>query len=108
MVVDKIMDRFTKYALVTMVLIVAIMTASAYIGYIVGGNKATDDSVNNLAGGGTTYLPFNFAKLGYTGQYIGFFIAGAIGGFIVGYIVPSVLNSSLDSQKVVAGRKTDV
>ena len=108
MVVDKVMDRFTKYALITMVLIVAIMTVSAYVGYIVGGNKATDDSVNNLAGGGTTYLPLNFARLGLTGQYIGFFIAGAVGGFIVGYIVSSILNSSLNGNNAVAGRKTDV
>jgi hypothetical protein len=87
-------DRFTKYALITLVLIVAIMTVSAYVGFIVGGNVATDDKANNLAGGGTSYSPFDIAKLGLTGEYIGFFTAGAVGGFIVGYILPSVLNSN--------------
>jgi hypothetical protein len=89
------MDRFTKYALITMVFIVAIMAVSAYVGFIVGGNVATDDKVNNLAGGGTAYSPLDIAKLGLTGEYIGFFIAGAVGGFIVGYILPSVLNNNV-------------
>ena len=34
------MDRFTKYALLAMVLIVAIMTVSAYVSYSVGGNES--------------------------------------------------------------------
>jgi hypothetical protein len=32
------MDRFTKYALITIVVIVAVLVAMAYIGYQVGGN----------------------------------------------------------------------
>ena len=102
------MDRFTKYALITMILIVAIMIASAYVGFIVGGNAATDDKVNNLAGGGTTYSPINIAKIGLVGQYAGFFIAGAAGGFIVGYILPSVLNSQTVGNGALSRRKADV
>ena len=92
-------DRFTKYALITMVLIVVIMVVSAYVGFIVGGNVATDDKVNNMAGGGTAYSPIDIAKLGLTGQYVGFFIAGSVGGFIVGYIFPSILNSNAFSRR---------
>jgi hypothetical protein len=87
------MDRFTKYALITLVLIVSIMTISAYIGFIVGGNAATDDKVNDMAGGGSTYSPFTIEPFGEVGEYIGFFIAGATGGFIVGYLVPSIFNN---------------
>ena len=43
------MDKFTKYALIAMVVIVAVMPSMAYIGYKVGGNAATDDKVNNPA-----------------------------------------------------------
>jgi hypothetical protein len=92
-------DKFTKYALITMVLIVAIMTVSAYVGFIVGGNVATDDKVNNMAGGGTAYSPLDIAKLGLTGEYLGFFIAGAVGGFIVGYIFPTILNNNAFSRR---------
>ena len=50
------MDKFTKYALLTMAIIVVVMLASAYIGHIIGGNVATDDKVNNEASGNSTYL----------------------------------------------------
>ena len=46
------MDKFNKYAIITMVVIVAVLLAMAYIGYQVGGNAATDDKVNDKAGGG--------------------------------------------------------
>ena len=96
------MGRFTKYALVTLVLIVSIITVSAYIGFIVGGNGATDDKVNGMAGGGSTYSPFTIERFGEIGEYSGFFTAGAASGFIVGYILPSVLNND-----AVSRRKTD-
>ncbi len=93
------MDKFTKYALLTMVLIVAIMTVSAYIGFIVGGNAATDDKVNNMAGGGTAYSPLDISKLGLTGEYAGFFTAAAVGGLIVGYLFPSVFSNNVVSRR---------
>jgi hypothetical protein len=92
--VDEIMDKFTKYALITLFAILAIMTIGAYIGYMMGGNAATDDIVNDLGGGGTVYSPFTIDALGENGEYIGFFFAGAIGGFIVGYLLPSVMNKN--------------
>ncbi len=94
------MDKFTKYALITMVVIVAVMIVGAYVGYAVGGNAATDDIVNDLGGGGTTYSPFTIEAFGEEGEYVAFFIAGAVGGFIVGYIMPSVFNKSTTSGRV--------
>jgi hypothetical protein len=89
------MDKFTKYALITMVLMVAIMTVSAYVGYIVGGNAATDDVVNDLAGGGSGPVsPFTVEAFGETGEYVGFFIASAASGLIVGYLAPSIFNAN--------------
>ena len=89
------MDKFTKYALLAMVLIVAIMMASGYVGYKVGGNSATDDKVNNKASGSSTtvyYNPFTIEHWGVTGEYFGFCAAGCVGGFLVGYIFPTVMN----------------
>ncbi len=94
------MDKFTKYALITMVLMVAIMTASAYVGYMVGGNAATDDVVNDMAGGGSGPVsPFTVEVFGEMGEYVGFFVASAVGGFVVGYLVPSVFNTNTARRK---------
>jgi hypothetical protein len=91
------MDKFTRYALIAMVAIVLIMTASAYVGYKVGGNSATDDNVNNKASGSSTtvyYNPFTIEHWGVHGEYVGFFAGGCVGGFLVGYIFPTVFKST--------------
>jgi hypothetical protein len=93
------MDRFTKYALITIVVIVAVLVAMAYIGYQVGGNGATDDKVNDKAGGGTTYSPFTIEYFGEVGEYFGFCAAGCVGGFLVGYIFPTLFNSNTESRR---------
>jgi len=96
------MDRFTKYALIAMVLIVSVMTVSAYVGYIVGGNVATDNKVNNAASGSSTtvyYNPFTIEHWGVNGEYVGFCVAGCAGGFIVGYIFPSVMSYDIISRR---------
>lgn len=93
------MDKFTRYALLTLVLIVAIMTVSAYIGYMVGGNAATDDLVNDMAGQGVSYFPFTVEIFGEIGEYIGFFVASCAAGGIIGYLLPSVLNSNTGRKK---------
>ena len=49
------MDKFNKYALITVTVIVAVLLVSAYVSYQVGGNKATDDSVNAKASGSSSY-----------------------------------------------------
>ena len=84
------MDKFNKYALITLIAIVGVLLAMAYIGYQVGGNAATDDQVNDKAGGGKTYSPFTIEGFGENGEYVGFCAAGCVGGFIVGYIFPTL------------------
>ena len=96
------MDRFTEYALLAMVLIVAIMTVSAYVGYFVGGNAATDDTVNNAASGSSStvyYNPFTIEHWGVLGEYLGFFSAGCLGGLLVGYLFPTVFNCNIGSTR---------
>jgi hypothetical protein len=93
------MDKFTKYALLAMVLIVAIMTVSAYIGYAVGGNAATDDIVNDLGGGGTAYSPFTVEAFGEVGEYAGFLVGASACGLIVGYLFPSVFGNNAGSRR---------
>ena len=96
------MDRFTKYALLAMVLIIAIMTVSAYVGYMVDGNAATDDTVNSAASGSSTtvyYNPFTIEHWGVHGEYIGFFSAGCLGGLLVGYLFPIVIKSDIVSRR---------
>jgi hypothetical protein len=91
------MDKFTKYVLIALAVALLVMTVSAYVGFMIGGNAATDDIVNDLGGGGSTYSPFTVEALGEYGEYIGFFTVGAVGGFIVGYILPSVFNGKTAS-----------
>jgi hypothetical protein len=95
------MDKFAKYALIVMLAIVLIMTASAYVGYIVGGNTATDTKVNAAAGsnGNTYYNPFTIEHWGVNGEYIGFFSAGSVGGFLVGYIFPTIFKTNVVSRR---------
>lgn len=79
-------DKFTKYALLTMTIIIAIMLVSTYVGVNVFGGKmgGTDSSV---ASGGFSFLTH------YTmvDEYVVFTIGGAVGGLLVGYLLPSVL-----------------
>jgi ABC-type cobalt transport system substrate-binding protein len=78
-------DKFTKYALLTMTIIIAIMLVSTYVGVNVFGGKmgGTDSSV---ASGGFSFLTH------YTmvDEYVVFTIGGAAGGLVVGYLLPSV------------------
>ena len=88
------MDRFYKYCIITIVAIVAVCMVMGYVGYIVGGNKATDDQVNDMGGGGSTYNPFTIEGFGENGEYFGFFAAGCAGGTIVGYIFPTLFGNN--------------
>ena len=86
------MDKFNKYALITLAVIVAVLLVSAYVSYQVGGNSATDDNVNNKASGDKAtvyYNPFTIEHWGVHGEYVGFFAAGCAGGFGVGYMYPN-------------------
>lgn len=77
-------DRFTKYALITMTLMIAIMLVSTYVGVTIFGGKmgGTDSSVAK----GFSFLTH------YTmvDEYVVFSIGGALGGLVVGYLLPSV------------------
>ncbi len=85
-----------------MVIIVTIMTVSAYVGYSVGGNAATDNQVNDAASGSSTtvyYNPFTIEHWGVHGEYVGFFLAGCVGGLLVGYLFPIVFTSNIVSRR---------
>jgi hypothetical protein len=88
------MDKFYRYSIITIVVIVLVCMAMGYVGYTVGGNKATDDQVNELGGGGTTVSPFTIEGFGENGEYVGFGIVGAAGGFVVGYIFPTLFGNT--------------
>jgi ABC-type cobalt transport system substrate-binding protein len=95
------MDKFTKYALLTMIVIVSIMTLLAYLGAAVlkGSMEGTDATVNDMAGQHTQSwfgFPFTADALGQMGEYIGFSLAGVVGGFIVGYCFPTIFSKNKD------------
>ena len=90
------MDKFAKYALITLVVINLALLAFAYISFIVGGNSATDDNVNDKASGregDIYYNPFTVEPWGTNGEYVGFSLAGALGGFIAGFCIPTVFEN---------------
>ncbi len=87
------LDKFTKYALITMFAIVAGMLISTYVGFSIYGNSifetryitVIEDQAKNLG------LIFgHVVELGEAGEYVGFTIAGIISGFVIGYLLPSV------------------
>jgi cobalt/nickel transport system permease protein len=86
-------DKFTKYALITMFAIVAGMLISTYVGYSIYGNSifetryitVIEEQARNLG------LVFGHViELAETGEYVGFALAGIISGFVIGYLLPSV------------------
>lgn len=96
------MDRFTKYTLLTMIVIVSIMTLLAYLGAAVfkGSMEGTDATVNDMAGQYATSwfgFPFTADAFGQMGEYIGFSLAGVVGGFIAGYCLPAMFSKNRDS-----------
>jgi ABC-type cobalt transport system substrate-binding protein len=97
----EIVDRFTKYALLAMTVIVAVMMVSAYVGTAVLGQEmgGTDASVNEAAGESEPVLPFTIGPLGENGEYLGFGMAGVVGGFIVGYMIPSIFGKNTPSRR---------
>jgi len=87
------LDKFTKYALITMFALVAGMFISTYIGFSIYGNSifetryitVIEDQARNLG------LVFGHViELGEIGEYMGFTIAGIVSGFVIGYLLPSV------------------
>ena len=84
------MDRFTKNALILLVICTSIMCIAAYVGYASGaGMEGTDGLVEEHAAstGGLEakgVLP-SVEYFGDQGEYVGFTLAGIISGFLVGY-----------------------
>ena len=85
------LDRFTKTALVLMVVITAIILIIAYLGYIgdQGKMKGIGPIVEKQAASTVTNVaPVSLvpAITDFVGKFWGFTIAGIVAGFIVGYL----------------------
>ncbi len=79
-------DRFTKTALMSMILIAAIIAAGAYIGYSKGGDLAgVDGTVEALAAPGTAPEGVGTKLMARIGEPLGFAFVGMTGGLITGY-----------------------
>lgn len=90
------MDRFTKYALITMIAAIAFIVISTYIGvFVFGGSMETKYIVIIEEQAEELGLPFSHVvELGEVGEYIGFTIAGAVSGLIIGYLIPSIFEQN--------------
>ena len=90
-------DKFEKYALLVMTLVVALMIASTYIGAVLlrAEMQGTDATVNNSTHVTSWFgLPFTTTAIGQFGEYIGFSLAGIAGGLIVGYSFPRIFSDN--------------
>jgi membrane protein DedA with SNARE-associated domain len=86
-------DRFTKYALLTMFAIVAVLTVCTYVGYSVFGSSIFETKYLTVIEDQAKQLGLVFGhviELGETGEYVGFTLAGVIAGFVIGYLIPLV------------------
>jgi len=86
-------DRFTKYALITMFVIVVILMVSTYIGYMIFGSSIFQTAYITVIEDQARQLGLAFGhivELGETGEYVGFTIAAVIAGFVIGYLIPLV------------------
>ena len=87
------LDKFTKYALITMFAIVAGMLISTYVGFNIYGHSIFETRYITVIEEQAKNLGLMFGhviELGEMGEYVGFTIAGIISGFVIGYLIPSV------------------
>ena len=95
------MDKFIKYALLTMTAIVVAMLISTYVGYMIFGSSifetryltVIEDQAKQI--GVTIGHPI---ELGVEGEYVGFTLAGVIAGFIIGYLIPTVFGPTKEKK----------
>lgn len=93
-------DKFTKYALITMIIIVAIMVISTYVGYQIFGSSIFETRYLTVIEDQARQFGLAFGhviELGATGEYIGFTLAGVVSGFVIGYLFPSVFELKEES-----------
>jgi len=86
-------DKFTKYALTTMIAIVAVMMVSTYVGYLIFGSSIFETRYLTVIEDQARQFGLAFGHiidLGETGEYVGFTLAGVVAGFVIGYLMPSV------------------
>ena len=86
-------DRFTKYALLTMTTIVAVLMVCTYVGYLVFGSSIFETAYLTVIEDQARQFGLTFGhviELGETGEYVGFTLAGIIAGFVIGYLIPLV------------------
>jgi hypothetical protein len=90
-------DKFTKYALITMSAIVTGLIVSTYIAFIIFGSSIFETRYIVVIEEQAKQLGLAFGhvvELGEMGEYVGFFIAGALSGLIIGYLIPSIFETS--------------
>ena len=90
------MDKFTKYALITMTAIVVAMLISTYVGYALFGPSIFETRYLTVIEDQARQFGRTFGwvvELGITGEYVGFGLAGVVAGFIIGYLIPSVFSN---------------
>lgn len=79
-------DKFTKTALVCMILITTIIAAGAYIGFLKGDELAgVDGTVEALAAPAAVSGGIGARLMARLGEPLGFAIVGITGGLVTGY-----------------------
>jgi hypothetical protein len=89
-------DKFTKYALITMTVIVVAMLVSTYVGYIMFGPSIFETRYLTVIEDQAMKFGRSFGwvvQLGVTGEYIGFTLAGVVAGLVIGYLIPTVFEN---------------
>ncbi|VVB97848.1 Cobalt transport protein CbiM [uncultured archaeon] len=80
------MDRFTKTAIVLMILVSSFIAASAYLGYLRGDKLAgIDGTVESLAAPASISKGVGVQLMARLGEPVGFALVGITGGLVTGY-----------------------
>jgi cobalt/nickel transport system permease protein len=80
------MDKFTKIAMILMILISSFIAASAYFGYLNGYNLAgIDGTVESLAAPASVSKGVGVRLMARLGEPVGFALVGITGGLVTGY-----------------------
>jgi len=94
------LDKFTKYALTIMIIIVAVLIVSTYVGYQIFGPSIFETKYLTVIEDQARLLGLAFGhviELGEMGEYVGFTLAGVVAGFVIGYLFPSVFELKEES-----------